>query len=87
MKFRVTMKDPDTLHDAIRKAVKAELRKFDEEFEETEYAHTPEESAALLERRCEKHAGQCGRWFKYGEYLTVEIDTDAGTCVVVEDKP
>ena len=23
------------------------------------------------------------RWFKYGEYLTVEIDTDGQTCEVV----
>ncbi len=22
------------------------------------------------------------RWFTYGEYLTIEIDTDKGTCVV-----
>ena len=22
-------------------------------------------------------------WFQYSEYLTVEIDTDAGTCTVV----
>ena len=24
------------------------------------------------------------KWFEYGEYLTVEIDTEKGTCVVVE---
>lgn len=23
------------------------------------------------------------KWFKYGEYLTVQIDTDAGTCTVM----
>jgi len=25
----------------------------------------------------------CEKWFKYGESLTVEIDTEAQTCVVV----
>lgn len=24
-----------------------------------------------------------GRWFRFGEYLTVEIDTEAETCTVV----
>ena len=26
------------------------------------------------------------KWFNYGEYLTVEIDTDAKTCTVKEVK-
>jgi hypothetical protein len=52
MKFRVTMKDPDTLNDAIEEAVEKQM---------------------------------CGRWFGYGEYLTVEIDTDAKTCTVIPD--
>lgn len=25
-------------------------------------------------------------WFKYGEYLTVEVDTVAGTCIVLSLK-
>lgn len=28
----------------------------------------------------------CKKWFEYGEYLTVEIDTDAKTCTVVPVK-
>ena len=28
----------------------------------------------------------CEKWFKYGESLTVEIDTEAQTCVVVPCK-
>jgi ABC-type amino acid transport substrate-binding protein len=26
----------------------------------------------------------CEKWFKWGEYVTLEIDTDAGTCIVLE---
>lgn len=25
----------------------------------------------------------CEKWFKYGEYLTVEVDTEAKTCNVI----
>lgn len=34
----------------------------------------------------EKLNKMCERWFKWGEYLTVEIDTKAMTCQVVELK-
>ena len=27
---------------------------------------------------------QCEKWFKYGELLTVEIDTEADTCTVLK---
>lgn len=72
MKFRVTMKDPDTLHDAIEEAVKETLEDM-----------PADEKAVLKECRIEKAQKICGHWFEYGEYLTVEIDTDAKTCVVV----
>ena len=72
MKFKVTMKDPDTLHDAIRDAVQEGI------------AELPKDEAEVLsEVREEKVRKLCSKWFEYGEYLTVEIDTDAGTCVVV----
>jgi hypothetical protein len=75
MKFRVTMKDPDTLHDAIKDAVKLELG---------EVALEEDERDAVAEMRRARVAEVCSRWFKYSEYITVEIDTDAGTCTVVE---
>ena len=76
MRFRVTMKDPDTLHDAIRDAVKEiPLDGLD-----------ADEAELVREKRVEKIDALCGRWFRYGEYLTVEIDTDAATCTVVPSK-
>lgn len=79
MKFRVTMKDPDTLHEAIKKAVRDEL-----------VATTPalraDERSVLSGLREEKTYELCSKWFGYGEYLTVEIDTEAKTCVVVPEK-
>lgn len=31
----------------------------------------------------EKAEKVCRRFFEYGEYLTVEVDTETGTCTVV----
>lgn len=75
MKFTVTMKDPDTLHDAIRDAVTREVKAMG--------LTDPEEIEALTELRAEKVGNACSKWFECGEYLSVEIDTEAGTCVVV----
>lgn len=74
MKIRVTMKDPDSLYDAVRDAVQEEVEKMNLDSEETE---------ALVEIRADKVNNMTGRWFNYGEYLTVEIDTEANTCTVV----
>jgi hypothetical protein len=74
MIFRVTMKDPDTLHDAVVDAVR-DIPLNDLDAEEAEF---------VREKRAEKIEDLCGRWFEYGEYLTVEIDTKAGTAIVIE---
>lgn len=75
MKFKVSMKDPDTLHDALRDAVKADVAKIE--------GLSEEEREAVVEQRQETVSDVCATWFEYGEYLTVEIDTDACTCTVV----
>lgn len=75
MKFTVQMKDPDTLHDAIREAVDAELAAMP--------GLDEDEREAVAEKRREKVDDICRAWFRHGEYLTVEVDTDAKTCTVV----
>jgi radical SAM superfamily enzyme with C-terminal helix-hairpin-helix motif len=77
VKFRVTMKDPDTLYDAIREAVAKQV--------DGSSANDDEEREMLIESRTEKVGKLCRKWFGYGEYLTVEIDTDAKTCVVIPE--
>lgn len=73
MKFRITMKDPDGFHESIEEAAGQ--------------MDVPEVYRACLDeiresqRECLKR--YCSRWFEYGEYLTVEVDTEAGTCTVV----
>lgn len=77
MKFRVTMKDPDGVQDSLDDAALTRA---------TELA-SPEmdadERKSLVESSRTKVGEAISKWFEYGEYLTVEIDTEAKTCVVV----
>jgi hypothetical protein len=68
------MKDPDGVSSCIDDAVAKEVGGLGLEEEERE---------AVLTIRTEKMHEACSKWFEYGEYLTVEIDTDAGTATVV----
>lgn len=77
MKFQVQMKDPDVLQDAIEEAVKKSLADLGLDEDELE---------PLVEKRSEKVKAVCDTWFRWGEYLVVEIDTDAKTCTVVPEK-
>ena len=74
MKFQVMMKDPDTLHDAVREAASKSVK---------DIGLNDREQSLIAEAREETFREIAGRWFEDGEYLTVEIDTDAKTCVVV----
>ena len=74
MKFTVSMKDPDTLGDAIDEAVQQDVASVE--------GLSDDEREAVEEERGMKVRELCSKWFKYSEYLTVEIDTDAGTCIV-----
>lgn len=78
MKFRVTMKDPDTLYDAVTDAVADDVKKL---------GLSEDEAEVIEEKRRDAVNDLASKWFEYGEYLTVEIDTDAKTCVVVERTP
>lgn len=79
MKFRVALKDPDTLADAVEAAVLAELKHANPTLSE-------EERDQIADSRKEKTLALCAKWFKHGEYLTVEIDTKARTATVVPEK-
>lgn len=68
------MKDPDCLYDAINDEVdKLEIEGLNEV-----------ELEGVKDRRKESFRDMASQWFEYGEYLTVEIDTELKTCVVIE---
>lgn len=73
MKFRITMKDPDCVYDAVQDAMKD--LKID--------GVSEDEMVELREKREEQTRDLCDKWFEYGEYLTVEVDTEAKTCTVI----
>ncbi len=74
MRFQVTMKDPDVLSDAIADAVELSLADLFLPTDEVE---------ALRQARCSKASELANQWFEYGEYLTVEIDTETKTIRVL----
>ena len=75
MKFVITMKDPDALHEAVSEAVHEEVHAMG--------LKDPDEMEVLEDVRVEKVLEACKKWFRWDEYLRVEVDTEAGTCVVL----
>lgn len=71
-KIKVTLKDPDVLYDAVEEQVESELQGMPDD-----------EAEAVHDLRVEKYQEIASTWFEYGEYLTIEIDTDAKTARVV----
>ncbi len=74
MKFQVTLKDPDALYEAISDALKGlKIEGVSEK-----------ELEAIKEVRREEVTEIASKWFfSCHEYITVEIDTDAKTCIVL----
>jgi len=77
MKIKIILKDPDGVYDAVLDAVKNDLAAT------TGIDDT--ERDELVSRRITKVSDQIGKWVKYGEYVTVELDTEAGTARVCEE--
>ena len=76
MRFTITMKDPDGVYESIQDAIGGiRVGGLD-----------ADELSDVRERRAEKVHKLCGRWFEYGEYLRVEVDTEAETCTVLPVK-
>jgi hypothetical protein len=75
MKFKITMKDPDGFYDCLADAARDaadQVTGLDDD-----------ERDALIDTKKEKLSELLSKWFQYSEYLTVEVDTEAQTCVVV----
>ena len=78
MIVRVKFKDPDTLFDACNEAAKQSLSDLDLDTEEIEQ---------LAETRsCKANELITANWCEYGEYVTVEFDTDKKTARFVVRK-
>lgn len=73
MKIKITLKDTDTLYDAINENVE------DLKIEGV----SDEELEGVRELRKEEYKQIASKWFEYDEYLTVEMDTSDKTLRVV----
>ena len=74
MKFTISFKDPDVVHDAVREAVEREVNAIE--------SLDADEKEDLIETRSEKINDKLDKWIKYGEYVSIEFDTEAGTATV-----
>ena len=74
MKIRLTLKDPDGVYESVREAASEQLSALE--------GLSDEELDDLKKSREEEINEDIKQWVEYGEYLTVEIDTDAGTATV-----
>ena len=73
MKIKIHLKDSDVLHEGIAEAYQ------DLKIEGV----SEEEMEGIKEKRCEEATELANDWFEYGEYLTVEMDTETKTIRVV----
>jgi len=78
MKFRITMKDPDGPYECIQEAAK--------EMADAIEGVESDEREGIQEARHNTLRNFADKWMEYGEYITVEFDTEAGTATVIPNK-
>ena len=83
MKLRITIKDPNALHDCIKQQVVDGLSEVEQEEYDSMNRH---EQNAFIMDRVEEAQDAAREWMLYGEYITIEIDTVERTCTVVKPK-
>ena len=76
MKIHITMKNPDCVYDAVQQAAKDSADEVN--------GITTAERAELVESRREEIEEAIKQWVKYGEYITVELDTVLRTARVCD---
>jgi len=76
MKIKIHLKDPDGVYDSRNEAAKASLKNM--------VGLSENERKALYEIRREEIIDQTSPWIEYGEYVTIEIDTETNTAIVIK---
>ena len=83
MKFRISMKTPEALDRAVREAARELAGEPPTHGEGFIASHYYKDN---LEEHVDDLKELAKTWFEFGEYLTVEVDTEAKTCVVIPRK-
>lgn len=76
MKLTIQFKDPDGVYDAVHESARDSVSTVD--------GITTQEAQILSQKREDDFNEFLGQWIKYGEYLTVEFDTDTNTATVLK---
>jgi len=79
MKIQISMKTPDAVEYAINQAVESEDLTRDCDGKEAMDEDERYEFEENLRETCKK-------WFRYGECVSIEIDTETGEATVLESK-
>ena len=69
------MHDPDALEEAVIHAARKEVAAVRD--------INAKEIDLLVANQVDSTLHLCRRWFRHGEYLQVEIDTDMETCTLI----
>lgn len=77
MKIKIQLHDPDALYVSVKDAISKERRA------EPDFL-TDQQAASMTDMRIDNVKEIASKWFEYDEYVTLEIDTEAGTCIVLE---
>jgi hypothetical protein len=72
MKFVITMKNPDSFEDSIRRAA------------EESVVQNITNRKEVIEEEYEELKKFASKWVEYDEYVRIEVDTDKGTATVLE---
>ena len=75
MKLKLTLKDPDGVFEMIWEAAENQVLAME--------GLGDDESESLIGSRHEKISEQLKPWIKYGEYVSIEFDTEEGTATVL----
>lgn len=78
MKVTFTFKNAD----AVQRTINEHVMEYGEQLEEEGHDH--EDMEAMIDERAHLIQAEVERWFKYGEYVTIEIDVTAHTATVVK---
>lgn len=79
MRFKVTFKDPDGPYEAIQDAAASQVKAIE--------GLDEDERESLIQSKADKLTAAARKWFRYGECVTIEIDTEAGTATVIPANP
>jgi hypothetical protein len=75
MKIQITFKDPDRVGDAVQQAVSEAVHVVPD--------LSTDERDMVMDARMERTWEDLEKFIEYQEYVTIEIDTEAGTARVV----